>query len=95
MGLYRAIFVALEEVPAEAKYRVNVEKTISHRMRLVEATEDLLELEEKLGLGKLEEVIEQAKDELQLVPFMTEHQPWKMQDGSVATKTQLKIELID
>jgi len=95
IDLYRATFVALQEVPAEARYRINVEKTISHRMKLVEQTEDVLELEEKLGLGKIEEVIEQAKDELQLVPFMVEHAPWKGPDGSTKTESDVKLELID
>ena len=36
----------------------------------------MAELETKIGEGQLEELIEEAKDELDLIPKMAEWKPW-------------------
>lgn len=58
---------------------------------MVESMEDVTEIESKLGLGQIEEVIEQAHDELELIPHMAQWKPWEIADG----KSPAKIELID
>ena len=36
----------------------------------------MADLEKKIGEGQLEELIEEAKDELELIPKMAEWKPW-------------------
>lgn len=88
---YNATLAAVAELPESAAYRVNVEKITRHRLGVVEGTEDVEELENKLGLGRIEEVMEQAQDELDLIPHMARWEPWKVAEG----KPPVKIELID
>jgi NADH dehydrogenase (ubiquinone) 1 alpha subcomplex subunit 5 len=57
----------------------------------VEENENLEAIESKLGVGPITEVLEQARDELDLIPHMVEWQPWNMGDG----QGPVKIELID
>jgi hypothetical protein len=56
--------------PAQAGYRINTEKIIKHRMSIVEQSSDYEQVEELIGCGQTEELIEQAKDELELIPVM-------------------------
>jgi len=94
MELYKATLETVKSIPLYSKYRVNVERTTRHRMKLVEDTENIADLELKIGVGMIEEVILQAKDELQLIPFMIEKQPWNNPDGTQAHPIS-KIDLID
>lgn len=78
-------------MPADAAYRVNVEKTAQHRLSVLESTADIAKIEAKLGIGQIEEVIEIAQDELDLIPHMAEWKPWENSEGNFP----VKIELID
>lgn len=89
--MYNDTLAAVAGLPETAAYRVNVEKVTRHRLGVVEATEDIEEIENKLGLGQIEEVMEQARDELDLIPHMAQWQPWNVGEG----KSPVKIELID
>lgn len=60
-------------------------------MGVVESVEDVAELETRLGLGLIEEIIEQANDELDLIPHMSQWKPWEMPEG----QHPVRIELID
>jgi NADH dehydrogenase (ubiquinone) 1 alpha subcomplex subunit 5 len=81
----------VKEIPADAAYRVNVEKITQHRLSIVDGSEDIADVEEKLGIGQLEEVIEIAQDELRLIPHMAEWKPWEVSEAM----PPVKIELID
>jgi ETC complex I subunit conserved region len=89
--LYGQTLAVVSDLPASAAYRVNVETLTRHRLAVVEGSEDNAAVEAKLGIGQIEEVIEQAKDELDLIPHMAKWQPWKVPDG----RAPVKIELID
>jgi NADH dehydrogenase (ubiquinone) 1 alpha subcomplex subunit 5 len=49
----------------------------NHRLKIVESTENVKEIEEKLAAGRIEQVIIQAEDELKLVHKMAEWKPWE------------------
>ncbi len=82
----------METIPSDAAYRVNVEKITRYRLDIVRNVEDVDSIEEKLGVGQIGEIIEQAQDELELIPHMAEWQPWQTASGE---KSSVKIELID
>lgn len=89
--LYAQTLAAVGGLPESAAYRVNVEKVTRHRLGVVEGAADIEEIEATLGVGQIEEVIEQAQDELELIPHMAAWAPWETADGAEA----VKIELID
>ena len=66
----RDIYPRPARARAQAGYRINTEKIIKHRMSIVEQSTDYEQVEEAIGCGQTEELIEQAKDELELIPVM-------------------------
>lgn len=55
----------------QSSYRINTEKIIKHRQRVVDASQgDYEVIEAQIGCGQAEELIEQAKDELELIPVL-------------------------
>lgn len=91
LGLYQETLKAVAQIPADAAYRKNVTSITEYRIKVVEAEENIDAIEEKLGVGQMEEIIEQAQDELELIPHMAEWQPWAVKDG----EKPAKIEVID
>ncbi|KAH7725400.1 Protein C33A12.1 [Aphelenchoides avenae] len=75
--VYGRILRALEQIPANAAYRIYTEEIIKHRLALVEQENDPQKLEEKIGMGQLEEVIEQAEYELQAVRAIIDSKAWE------------------
>ena len=72
---------AVREIPEDATYRVNVEKITKYRMGIVTENEDITKIESTLNIGQISEIIEQAENELELVPHMAQWKPWEMKDG--------------
>lgn len=89
--LYNRTLTAVKGVPADAAYRVNIEKTAKHRLAILQESNDIADVEAKFGIGQIEEVIEIAQDELELIPHMAAWKPWEVAEG----KPGVKIELID
>eukprot|EP01104_Vermistella_antarctica_P001142 TRINITY_DN11200_c0_g1_i1.p1 TRINITY_DN11200_c0_g1~~TRINITY_DN11200_c0_g1_i1.p1 ORF type:complete len:137 (-),score=24.06 TRINITY_DN11200_c0_g1_i1:236-622(-) len=77
IGLYNRTLEKLNEFPAEAGYRQAVEKTTTERLKVVEQEDTVEKIEAKICPGQhIELLIEQAEDELTLMPSMLEWQPW-------------------
>jgi len=73
----------LQELTAfkpDAPYRTHMEKVVQHRLGILRSSEDVFELERRLGAGQLEEQIEALENEFKLVPFLLEHKPWEVKD---------------
>merc|ERR1712195_381526 len=66
-GLYSQTFDALSDIPADANYRKNVEAITNHRLKIVTEQPDV---------SLMEEMIQDAKDELELIPQIAEWKPW-------------------
>lgn len=90
IGLYEKTLEAVKQIPDSAAYRANVEKITEYRLEIVNGTEDIDEIETTLNVGQLPEIIEQAEDELELIPYMAQWKPWE-KDG---TKPAV-IEIVD
>jgi len=76
ISLYKQTLRDIQIVPAEAEYRTVVESFTKHRLEVVEKSDDYEVVENTLKSGQVEELIEQAKDELSLIPEIVEFKPW-------------------
>eukprot|EP00897_Mesotaenium_endlicherianum_P008870 jgi/Mesen1/8010/ME000425S07205 len=81
IGLYRDTLKAVQVIPQEAVYRQNVEKLTQHRLKVCEEEQEWDAIEKKISCGQVEELIVQAKDELELIPKMSEWKPWDVPEG--------------
>ncbi|KAI1732750.1 ETC complex I subunit conserved region domain-containing protein [Ditylenchus destructor] len=75
--LYNRILFSLQKFPENSSYRVNTEQIIKQRLDLVNGEPDVHKLEEKIGMGQIEEVIEQAENELQTARILSQHKVWE------------------
>lgn len=69
--------MALSKIPESSVYRCSTEAIVKERLALVESEYDIRKLEERIGMGQIEEVIEQAQNELQTARLMLEYQVWE------------------
>ncbi|KAK4534349.1 hypothetical protein CDCA_CDCA01G0374 [Cyanidium caldarium] len=85
LQVYDQTLRTLETLPADSVYRQNVEVVTRHRRGIVaSAVDDRAAIERRIGVGHLEEVLEMARDELELVAHMKQWQPWQQsQDKAV------------
>ncbi|CAB3405741.1 unnamed protein product [Caenorhabditis bovis] len=75
--VYGRILRALEQMPADAAYRKYTEQIVKQRLALVQAENDIQALEKKIGMGQIEEVIEQAELELETTRAILESKAWE------------------
>ncbi|KOO31665.1 putative NADH dehydrogenase [Chrysochromulina tobinii] len=84
LGLYAKTLSMLEGVPAEAQYRKVVTDYTKARMAVLESTDDIPTIESKIDGGQVEQLIEQAKDELSLIPKLIAARAFDPYNGSPA-----------
>eukprot|EP00871_Galdieria_phlegrea_P003294 jgi/Galph1/3966/GphlegSOOS_G2583.1 len=87
--LYSETLQTVKVLPESSVYRQNVEKITGHRLKVVEESESVEAMEERIGLGVAGELIEQAKNELALIP---KFQEWKLWEGN---PDKVKINILD
>ncbi|XP_052860036.1 NADH dehydrogenase [ubiquinone] 1 alpha subcomplex subunit 5 [Anopheles cruzii] len=76
-ALYNKILRAVSKMPQEAAYRRYTEQTVSERAKVVATTPNVLEIEQKINCGQVEELILQAENELMLARKMLGWKPWE------------------
>eukprot|EP00948_MAST-09A_sp_MAST-9A-sp1_P003092 g3092.t1 len=79
-SIHEQQLAALEssDIPLNNAYREEVEKVARYRMNLLEKESDVFQVEEQIGLGHIEEVIDFAKDELTLIPKYASWRAWEL-----------------
>ena len=75
--LYTRIMRVLETIPSESGYRKHTEKLIRERNDILQQNKVVAVVEEKINCGQIEELILQAKNELQLAQDMKTWKPWE------------------
>lgn len=70
IDLYSKTLKEIQVVPEDEGYRKAVESFTRHRLKVCEEEEDWETIEKRLGCGQVEELIEEARDELTLVSKM-------------------------
>ncbi|KAL5540280.1 hypothetical protein UlMin_024449 [Ulmus minor] len=78
--LYSKTLKEIEAVPEDEGYRKAVESFTRHRLKVCREEEDWESIEKRLGCGQVEELIEEARDELTLIGKMIEWDPWGIPD---------------
>ncbi|BAU02221.1 hypothetical protein LR48_Vigan10g109000 [Vigna angularis] len=80
IGLYSKTLKEIQKVPEDEGYRKAVESFTKHRLSVCKEEEDWEAIEKRLCCGQVEELIEEAQDELKLISYMIEWDPWGVPD---------------
>ncbi|KAJ6791616.1 putative NADH dehydrogenase [ubiquinone] 1 alpha subcomplex subunit 5, mitochondrial [Iris pallida] len=75
ISLYTRTLGEIKAVPEDEGYRKAVESFTSHRLKVCREEEDWEAIEKRIGCGQVEELIEEAQDELKLIAKMIEWDP--------------------
>eukprot|EP00741_Cyanophora_paradoxa_P004237 tig00000789_g4114.t1 len=78
-------------IPEHAPYRKHVETIYNHRLSIVNKESERAAIEAGIGCGKMELLIDQAEDELTLIPKMAEWKPWEVPEG----KKEINITVVE
>ncbi|MBA0685299.1 hypothetical protein Goari_012968 [Gossypium aridum] len=70
IGLYNKTLKEIQAVPEDEGYRKAVESFTRHRLKVCQEEEDWEMIEKRLVCGQVEELIEEARDELTLIGKM-------------------------
>ncbi|XP_057508454.1 probable NADH dehydrogenase [ubiquinone] 1 alpha subcomplex subunit 5, mitochondrial isoform X2 [Actinidia eriantha] len=70
ISLYNKTLKEIQTVPEDEGYRKAVESFTRHRLNVCQEEHDWEAIEKRLGCGQVEELIEEAKDELKLIGKM-------------------------
>ncbi|KAJ3391402.1 ndufa5, NADH-ubiquinone oxidoreductase subunit [Lobulomyces angularis] len=81
MSLYSRIIHLSERFPPDAVLAQSANAIAKYRLKIVENEKDIQKIEEKIDCGQIEELIEQAEDEINLLPKMLE---WQVYDKNLA-----------
>ncbi|KAK6643728.1 hypothetical protein RUM43_005238 [Polyplax serrata] len=74
---YKKILSILGRMPETASYRKHTEGIIKQRSYIINSTDNIKIMEDKIGCGVIEEVIIQAKNELALAELLLVKRPWE------------------
>ncbi|CAK5046763.1 unnamed protein product [Meloidogyne enterolobii] len=75
--IYVRILRVLDLMPKDYPYRQTTEQIVKERFGHVNSTDDIQILEEKIGMGQIEEVIEQALNELEAARTLVHYKAWE------------------
>ncbi|CBK23460.2 subunit NDUFA5 [Blastocystis hominis] len=75
--LYDKTLENVKKIPADTEYRKNVEAFTTYRRRIVQENEDVKTIEKIIGCGQVEELVEQANDELSLIEDYYRDRLWE------------------
>ena len=77
MKLYYLALDELNQLPDEYGYKHLSRELTRYRMKVVDETESIREIENKIAYGLVEELIVQAHNEIKLLRIMKEWKPWQ------------------
>lgn len=77
MKLYYLAIAELDQLPDEYGYKFLAREFTRFRMKVVDETLSIREIETKIAAGLVEELIYQAHNEIKLLRIMKKWQPWK------------------
>jgi NADH dehydrogenase (ubiquinone) 1 alpha subcomplex subunit 5 len=95
MKLSEDVLASVKRIPADAQYRITVENWFKHIHSTCGTTDDIKKIEETLDLGQIEEVIENAKDELTLIDYYFDNKGWELVKAQQAEADKMVLEMAD
>ena len=78
IALNEKLLDEIKQVPEGAEYRKSVEATCNYRLKCLRENEDEATLEELIGMGQLEELIESQTEELGVLRMYVAEEMWKV-----------------
>lgn len=75
--LYMIALEKFKDLPATAGYRIVMEELTRYRLKVVEDNEDIQKIEQIVGYGNIDDLIEAAKNELVCCDHMKKEKPWE------------------
>lgn len=76
MKLYYLALQELKELPDTYGYKFLSQELTRYRMKVVDETMEIREIEDKISCGLIEELIFQAHNEVKLLRIMKAWKPW-------------------
>lgn len=89
------ILLNVQKIPATSQYRINTEKWFNYIKKVLAGSDDYKAIEEEIGLGQIEEIIEMAKNELELVDYYYENKGWERVAEAQENADKLVDEMAD
>lgn len=80
--IYAKTLQQLEQFPKDSEYRRVVDDLTRERLAHVDGNDSAANIEAAIGAGQIEELIQQAEDELNLIPVLLEERVWETYQGS-------------
>ena len=78
IALNEQLLEEIKQVPEGAEYRKSVEATCNYRLKCLREHEDEATLEELIGMGQLEELIESQTEELGVLRMYVAEEMWSV-----------------
>jgi NADH dehydrogenase (ubiquinone) 1 alpha subcomplex subunit 5 len=76
--LYEKMLEELKKLEPNVEFRIWMETLLKKRLKILYETEDVFEIEEKIGRGQIEELIIEAENQLkEFIPMMIKERPWE------------------
>lgn len=77
IALNEKLLDAVQAVPADAAYRKSIEATCGYRLKVARELDDEAAIEDTIGMGQLEELIESQTEEMGVLDMYVEHKMWE------------------
>lgn len=74
--MQQKLLEAVKVIPEDAVYRKSVEATANYRMKVAMDMAEETAIESDIGFGQIEELLEQAEEELELIDFFAANRGW-------------------
>jgi NADH dehydrogenase (ubiquinone) 1 alpha subcomplex subunit 5 len=94
-GLTAKILSSVKRLPDDAAYRTEVEQWYQYIANVTSEKNDIRAIEDEIDLGQIEEVIEMAKNELQLIDFYYENHGADLVKEAKLEADELAIRMAD
>eukprot|EP01133_Synstelium_polycarpum_P015079 gene15079-17852_t len=78
--LYQTTLKELKRIPPTAFYRQKMEEITKFRYEVVQNETDIRTIEKLIYAGQVEELIEQAKNELKVIDLVVADKTWELKD---------------
>ncbi|RRT76765.1 hypothetical protein B296_00019182 [Ensete ventricosum] len=95
VSLYSRTLKEIQAVPQDEGYRKAVESFTRHRLQVCQEEEDWEAIEKRIGCGQVEELIEEAQDELKLIAKMIGSSVFSIPSPHPAFRSQIFLPVSD